>query len=286
MRWPDRHEAVALLRDSGLKWWNDNCLRLGASLSYYTIFSLAPLLLIAIAIAALVFGDEIASERVVTQMRDALGDDAAATIRDLVERASQPRAGLFATAAGMVMTAVGASSVFGELQQALNDIWGVSGDAGDGVATIVWARIRTLAMILVIGALLLLSIAVGAAIGAMNASLAALFPGAAGLARAVDVGISFGLTTVMFALLFKTLPATELRWSDVWLGAAFTSLLFAVGRLGITYYLGVSTTSSVYGPAASVIAILAWVYYSAQLFFFGAEFTYLYANRFGSRAAT
>jgi membrane protein len=272
----------ALLRETVAEWQRDNCLRLGAALSFYTLLSLAPLLVVIIAIVALVFGDRMAHGEVMGRVEELLGADTAGAVRGMVERASQPRSGLLATAVGLGMSALGASGLFGQLQQALNDIWDVKAASGGGVRGLLKKRASSFSMLLLIGFLLMVSLGAGAALSALSERIADLFPGAAAASRAADVLISLLVTSGLFALLFKVLPDLAIRWSDVVIGAVFTALLFSVGRLGIAYYLGRSTGTSVYGAAGSLVALLMWVYYSSQLLFFGAEFTHVYARRYGS----
>jgi membrane protein len=271
-----------LLRETVKEWREDNCLRLGAALAFYTLLSLAPLLLVTIAIVALVLGDDFARSEVMGHAEALVGPEAAATLREMVERASQPRSGLLATAIGLVMTFVGASGVFGQLQRALNDIWEVRREPGRGVRGLFIDRVRAFSMLLLIGLLLLVSLGVGAALSALSTRIADLFPGAWLAARLVDVLVSIGVTALLFGLIFKVLPDLPLRWSDVAVGALVSALLFAVGRLGISWYLGRATGTSVYGAAGSLVVLLLWIYYSSQLLFFGAEFTQVWARRYGS----
>jgi membrane protein len=273
---------LALLRETSVEWQKDNCLRLGAALAFYTLLSLAPLLLVTIAIVALVFGDDLAKGEVMGRVEAAVGADAAATLREMVERASQPRAGLLATALGLAMSAFGASGVLGQLQQALNDIWDVERPSGRGLRGLVVDRARALSMLLLIGVLLVASLGAGAAVTALAEQIGRLFPGALVTVRVADVLTSFGVTALLFALLFKVLPDLAIRWSDVAVGAVVSALLFACGRLGIAWYLGRTTGASVYGAAGSLVVLLLWIYYSSQLLFFGAEFTQVYARRYGS----
>ena len=279
---PSGREFWELLRESFREWQKDRCLELGAALAYYTLIPIAPLLLITIAVAALFFGEQLASGELMTRIEEAAGAEAAGTIRDMVESASQPRSGILATTAGLVMTLFGASSVFGQLQSSLNVIWEAPPRSAASWTSVLLARVSSFSMILVIGFLMLVSLAVGSAIGVFSATLSSWVPGGDWLARIVDLAVSFATTTLLFAMMFRILPDIRIPWTDVWVGAAFTSLLFALGRFGISFYLGYSSGSSVYGAASSVIVILLWIYYSSQLLFFGAEFTQVYARRFGS----
>jgi membrane protein len=277
----------ALLRETVQEWQKDNCLRLGAALSFYTLLSLAPLLVVTIALVALVFGERMAHGEVMGRVEALLGADTARTVREMVERASEPRSGVLATLIGLAMSALGASGLFGQLQQALNDIWDVRLETRGGIRGMLRKRASSFSMLLLIGFLLMVSLGAGAALTALSERIADLFPGAAAASRGADVLISLLVTSGLFALLFKVLPDLAIRWSDVAVGAVFTAVLFSVGRLGIAYYLGRSTGTSVYGAAGSLVALLMWVYYSSQLLFFGAEFTQVYARRYGSlRTAT
>jgi len=271
-----------LLRETVREWQKDDCLQLGAALSYYTIFSLAPLLVVTIAIVALVFGERIAQGEVLGHVESMVGPDAAAATREMIERASQPRAGILATIGGLVMTGLGASGVFGQLQRALNKIWNVERSSGRGVRGLVLDRLSAFSMLLLVGFLLMISLGAGAALAALSGRIAGFFPGANVATRLADLVTSIAVTTLLFAGLFKVLPDVKVRWGDVIVGAAFTALLFALGRLAISTYLGRTSGASIYGAASSLIVLLLWVYYSSQLLFFGAEFTQVYASRYGS----
>ena len=271
-----------LFRDTVKEWQKDNCLRLGAALAFNALLSIAPLLLVTIAIVALVFGDDFAKGEVLGRVEGIVGAEAAATLREMVERASQPRSSLLATAMGLAMSALAASSLFGQLRQALNDIWDTKPAPGRGLRGFLADRLRAFAMLLLIALLLLVSLAAGAVVTALAAQIGKLFPGALVLARIADLVISFGVNVLLFSLLFKVLPALKIRWSDVTIGAVVSALLFAVGRFGIAWYLARASASSVYGAAGSLVVLLLWIYYSSQLLFFGAEFAHVYAKRYGS----
>jgi membrane protein len=273
---------LELLRETFREWQKDNCLRLGAALSFYTLLSLAPLLVVTIALVALFFGERMAHGEVMGRVEALLGADTAGAVREMVERASQPRSGLLATAIGLAMSALGASGLFGQLQQALNDIWDVRPETRGGIRGMLKKRASSFSMLLLIGFLLMVSLGAGAALTALSERIAGLFPGAAAASRAADVGISLLVTSALFALLFKVLPDLSIRWSDVAIGAVFTALLFSIGRVGIAYYLGRTSGTSVYGAAGSLVALLLWIYYSSQLLFLGAEFTQVWARRHGS----
>ncbi len=282
LRW--LNDVPGLLKETYREWSEDKCLRLGAALAYYTIFSMAPLLVLVVAIAALAFGQDAAEGQVVEQLREMLGEKGAATVQSMIEQASRPASGIAASVLGLVTMIFGASGVFGQLQGALNDIWEVEPPPGAGILGMIKGRLASFSMILVIGFLLLVSLALSAALAAFDQWLAGLFPGADLLLEFANVLLSFGIVTLLFAMIFKILPDAKIQWSDVWVGAAFTSVLFVVGKFLIGLYLGNTGAGSVYGAASSLVIILLWVYYSSQLLFFGAEFTQVYARTYGSWA--
>ena len=271
-----------LLRETFAEWQKDNCLRLGAALAFNALLSLAPLLLVTIAIVALVFGDDLAKSEVLGRVEGIVGADAATTLREMVERASQPRSSLMATAMGLAMSALAASGLFGQLRQSLNDIWDAKPASGRGLRGFLADRLRTFAMLFLISLLLLVSLAAGTVVAALGHRIESLFPGALVLAEIADLVVSFGVNVLLFALVFKVLPALRLRWSDVILGAVLSALLFAIGRFGIAWYLARASARSVYGAAGSLVVLLLWIYYSSQLLFFGAEFAHVWARHYGS----
>jgi membrane protein len=275
-------EVAELLKETYREWSEDNCLRLGAALAYYTIFSMAPLLVIVIAIAALAFGKQAAEGEILGQLEGLLGAEGAETVGGMVERASQPAAGILATLGGVVMMGIAASGLFGELQGALNEIWEVPPRPSRGIVVLLKERLASFSMILVIGFLLLVSLVLSAVLAGLHGFVTGLFPGAALVMELLNFVVSFGVITLLFAMIFKILPDAQIRWGDVWVGAAFTSFLFVVGKLAIGLYLGNTGAGSVYGAASSLVIVLLWVYYSSQLLFFGAEFTQVYASRYGS----
>jgi membrane protein len=275
-------EIADLLRETLREWSRDNCLRLGAALAYYTIFSMAPLLVIVIAIAALAFGRQAAEGEILQQVESVLGAQGAETVRGMIERASRPSAGILAAVGGLVTMVIGASGVFAQLQAALNEIWNVPPKPRRGILVMLKERVASFSIIVVIGFLLLVSLVLSAALSALHGYVGSLFSGATFVMELLNFAVSFGVVTLLFAMIFKILPDADIRWSDVWIGAAFTAFLFAVGKLAIGLYLGNTTAGSVYGAASSLVIILLWIYYSSQLLFFGAEFTQVYARRYGS----
>jgi membrane protein len=263
---------------------NDDALTLGAALAYYTVFSLAPLLVLSIAIAGLVFGRAAAQGQIVAQISDVLGPAGAGTIEDMIERASQPASGLVATVASLATMIFGASGVFGQLQSSLNRIWGAETIRRTGVAGQLQRRLLSFTMILGIGFLLLVSLGLSAVLSGVHQLVNRVFPVLGDFLPVGNFALSFALVTALFAMIFKLLPDARIEWRDVWLGAAVTALLFTIGKALIGLYLGRAGVTSVYGAAGSLVLVLLWVYYSAQLLFLGAEFTEVYSRRYGSRA--
>lgn len=272
--------AYHLLRETLTEWWRDDALRLGAALSYYTVFSLAPILVVSVAVAGLVFGQEAASGRLVDQMRGLLGPDGANVVSTLIERAAVKRdAGWIATGIGLVTIAIGASGAFGQLQYALNEIWNVRPEPSRGVMGVLRDRFLSFSMVLVIGFLLLVALVVSAALSVLDDAAGAYGDFLQPILVAVNFVASFGIITLLFAAIFKVLPSTAVRWADVWIGAVVTAALFVVGKEAIGLYLGNASVASVYGAASSIVVILLWVYYSSQILFLGAEFTQVFARR-------
>ena len=265
---------------------DDQAPTLGAALAYYTVFSLAPLLVIAIAIAGLVFGHEAAQGQIFDQLRGLLGEASAKAMQDMVQNANaKPATGAVATLIGVVTLLFGASGVFGQLQTSLNAIWDVEPKPGRGILGIIQDRILSFGFILVVGFLLLVSLLLTAAIALVAQWFGGMVPGMETLVQILNFILSLSVITLLFAMIFKFLPDAKIAWHDVWIGAFITALLFTVGKFALGLYLGKSGVGSSYGTAGSLIVLLLWVYYSSQILFFGAEFTQVYANQFGSRVA-
>jgi len=260
----------------------DKVPRLGAALAYYTIFSLAPLLLIVIAIAGLVFGREAASGQVYAQLRGVLGPASAEMIQTMVQAAAKPKTGTIATIIGIVTLFLGASGVIGQLKDALNTIWDVKPAKGGGIKAILKIYLLKGAMVLGIGFLLLVSLVLDSAIAALGKFAGSHLPGGETVWQILQLVVSFGVITVLFAAMFRFLPDLKIEWHDVWFGAGFTSLLFVLGKFALGLYLGKSAVGSSYGAAGSLVVVLLWVYYAAQIVLFGAEFTQVYARAHGS----
>lgn len=268
----------------GLKgWWNDNVPRLGASLAYYTLFAIAPVIIVAIGIAGLVFGPEAVRGQIVHQVDDLIGLEGGRAVQALLQGASNHSAGVLATVIGSITFLLGATGAFLELQYALNTIWRVAPKATAGLRDFLVQRLVSFGLVVAIGFLLMVSLAVSAALAAFSGWLNASVPGIAFVWMAVNLVISIAVTTVLFALVYKVLPDVDLDWPDVWTGALMTSVLFAIGKTVIGLYIGHSSTASSYGAAGSVVVLLLWVYYSAQIVLFGAELTRAYtATRRGA----
>ena len=268
----------------GLKgWWNDNVPRLGASLAYYTLFAIAPVIIVAIGIAGLVFGPEAVRGQIVHQVDDLIGLEGGRAVQALLQGASNHSAGVLATVIGSITFLLGATGAFLELQYALNTIWRVAPKATAGLRDFLVQRLVSFGLVVAIGFLLMVSLAVSAALAAFSGWLNASVPGIAFGWMAVNLVISIAVTTLLFALVYKVLPDVDLDWPDVWTGALMTSVLFAIGKTVIGLYIGHSSTASSYGAAGSVVVLLLWVYYSAQIVLFGAELTRAYtATRRGA----
>ena len=272
-----------LVKDAATAWIDDYAPSMGAAIAYYTMFSLAPLLLIAIAVAALVFGQEVASGEVLSQLRGLMGEQGAQAVQAMLESASQPEQGVMATLVGVLLLIVGATTVFGELQDALDRIWRAPArPEGSGLWGLLRSRLLSFGMILGIGFLLIVSLVMSAALSAIGKWMGPMFGSWEVVAQAVNFVISFAMVSVMFALIYKIMPRVKIAWRDVWTGAVVTALLFTIGKFAIGLYIGKSGVASAFGAAGSLAVLLIWIYYSAQIFLLGAEFTWAYAHRLGS----
>jgi len=278
----DLKKTWDLIKSAASSWIDDYAPSMGAALAYYTVFSIAPLLLIVISIAGLVFGEEAARGEIVTQLQGLMGADAAKAIEGLLESVSQPGKGILGTLVGIAVLLIGATTVFGELQDALDRIWRAPAREGSGLWNLLRARLLSFGMILGVGFLLIASLVVSAGLSALGRWWAPLFGGWEVLLQVVNFAVSFALVTAVFAMIYKIMPRVKIEWHDVWIGAAVTSLLFTIGKFLIGLYIGKSGVASGFGAAASLVVLLIWVYYSAQIFLLGAEFTWVYAHTFGS----
>lgn len=279
--WPK--EMFSLLKEIFAEWSEDNASRLAASLAYYAIFSLAPLLIIAIAIAGFFLGRASVRQEILLQIQGLVGEGGSKFVQNLIENTSRPGASTWATIIGLVTLLLGASGVYGQLQNALNTIWEVEPKPGRGIPHTLVARFLSFTMVLGTGFLLLISMFATTALAIISSFFRNLLPGTGILWQIINGVVSFGLITLLFAVIFKVLPDVRIEWNDVWVGAAVTAVLFTIGKFVIGFYLGSRSVSSAYGAAGSLVAILLWIYYSAQILFFGAEFTQVYARRYGSR---
>jgi len=274
--------AWRLLRDAASAWVDDYAPSMGAALAFYTLFSLAPLLLIVISVAGLVFGEQAAQGAILGQLSGMLGDQGAAAVESLLVSLNRPQAGIVGTVVGVTTLLVGATTVFGELQDALDRIWRAPKRPVNGLWALLRARLLSLGLVLGIGFLLLVSLVFSAALAALDAWWADWFIGWGLLAELLNLGISFALVAAIFAMIYKWMPRQRVAWSDVAVGALITALLFTVGKALIGLYIGRSGVASPFGAAASLVVLLLWVYYSAQVFLLGAELTWVYAQRHGS----
>jgi len=278
-----KFKTVADLAVETMKSWSDDyASSMGAALAYYTMFSIAPLLLIVISVAGLAFGEQAARGEILEQLRSLMGVEGARTVQALLTSVNYPGAGLLGTGFGVGALIVGATSVFGELQNALDRIWRVPGHRH---ATGAWRWLRTrllsLGMILGIGFLLMVSL-LASALLAVGQRWFSSYVDLGPLADLVDFCVSFAFITLAFAMIYKLMPRVQVLWADVWIGAVVTALLFTLGKMAIGLYIGRSAVASTFGAAASLVAMVVWVYWSAQIFLLGAEFTWVYARRVGS----
>ena len=273
-----------VVKVAAVNWVDDYAQSMGAALAFYTMFSIAPLLLIVISVAGFFFGEEAARGEIFYQLRDLLGAPGALAVQGLLESVGKPRENYVTAFFGILFLYIGATSVFAELQDALNRIWKVPTKAnGSGVWRFLRNRLLSFGMILGIGFLLMVSLTFSAGLAALNKWWDPRFSGWGDVAQSIEVAISIALVTMVFAMIYKAMPRAKIDWKDVWVGATVTSLLFIAGKFLIGAYIGRSGISTGFGAAASLVVVLLWVYYSAQIFLFGAEFTWAYAHKFGSR---
>ena len=274
--------VIKLLKATASEWFKDKALRLSAAMAYYSIFSIAPLLVIALSMAGLVFGPDAVRGHLDEQLASIMSPQAAQTLQTMVQSASRPADSIAGAIIGFCVLLVGASGVFGQLKDALNTIWEVQEEPGSGgVIKFLRQRLLNFGMVLVIGFLLLTSLVLTTALAAFNGYLDRVFqlpPALWGVAAFV---ISFGIVTMLFAFIFKVLPDAQIEWRHVWIGATVTAVLFEGGKFALGWYLGRESTASGYGAAGAVVLLLLWVYYTSCILFFGAEFTQVYAREYG-----
>ena len=276
-----RVSALPLLKATVAAWMKDRALNLSAALAYYSIFSIAPLLMIAISVAGLVFGAEAVRGQLDGQLKIYIGAEAAAGVQSLIKSAAKPTHGWMGAILGFVTLLLGASGVFGQLKEALNTVWSVQAKPGAGLRGLLRERLLNFGMVLVIGFLLLVSLLVTSLLAALNAYLNHWLGLPTGLWMVLSFAVSVSVVTTLFALIFKVLPDAKVQWRDVWIGAVVTALLFEVGKFGLSFYLGQESTASSFGAAGSVILVLLWIYYASCILLFGAEFTRAYATAKG-----
>ena len=265
-------------------WVDDYAPSMGAALSYYTLFSLAPLLIIVIAVAGMVFGQEAAQGEIVAQLHGIMGEQGAVAVEGMLKAAREPAKGVVATIVGLAILLLGATAIFAELQSALDRIWRVPvPKEASGIWHLLRTRLLSFGLVLGLGFLLAVSLVVSAALAALGKWWGGWFQGWDVFLEILNFAVSFGIFTLLFAMIYKIMPRANISWRDVWTGAAVTALLFTIGKVLIGLYLGKSSLASGFGAAGSLVVLIAWVYYSAQIFLFGAEYTWVYTNRHGSR---
>lgn len=274
-----------LTKEAVSAWSEDYAPSMGAAIAFYTIFSIAPVLIIIIAVAGFFFGEEAARGELFGQIRGMLGDEAAVAVQGIVREASRPGRGIIALAVGVAVIVVGATTMFAELTSALNRIWRAPTTEPGGIWATIRARLKSFALVLGIALLLLVWLAASAILSAIGNWWSAYLGGWETALQVLNFAVGFAILTALFAFMYRFLPRSDIAWGDVWLGAAVTAVLFIIGRYLIGLYLATAGVGSGFGAAGSLVVLLMWVYYSAQIFLFGAEFTWVYAHRHGSRVA-
>jgi membrane protein len=280
-----REEVTGLLKAAAVNWVRDYAQSMGAALAFYTMFSIAPLLLIVSSIAGFVFGEGTVRAEIFDQLQVMLGTTGALEVQGLLESARKPTGSFLAVAVGIVFLIIGSTAVFAELQDSFDRIWRAPATINKGFSMwrLVRARLLSFGLILGIGFLLMVSLMFSAALDALSKWWNPRFDGWVTVAQSFDLILSVMLSTTVFAMIYKLMPRVDIAWKDVWIGAVFNSLLFIAGKFLIGVYLGRNGVSARFGPAGSLVVVLLWVYYSAQVFLFGAEFTWAYSHQFGSR---
>jgi membrane protein len=275
--------SFGLLKQTAQEWSADKAPQLGAALAYYTVFSLAPLILVLLAIVGLLFRDDPggAWNKISEQMSYFLDKSAVEVVQNIAQKASQPNKSVLATVIGVVLALFGASGVFGQLQDALNTVWGVKAKPGGGIWAFLRSRFLSFAMVGGVCFLLLVSLVLESLLKGFSHYVQSVLPGGIAIALVAYWAFDLAVVILLFAVIFKFLPDAEIRWRDVWIGAAITAIFFAIGKWALGLYLGSGSAASAYGAASSLITLLLWVYYSSQILLFGAEFTQVYANRAG-----
>ena len=276
---------VDLSKQSVNAWLDDYAPSMGAAIAYYTVFSIAPLLIIVIAVAGLIWGEDAVRGEIFGQLAGLLGKEGAAGIQSLLASADKPTEGIVSTVISIVILIVGATTVFAELQSALDRIWKVPAQAKQsGIWATLRARLLSFGLVLGLAFLLMVSLVTSAALSAFGSWFGGLMPGWEILLQLINVVLSIGFTAVLFAMIYRYMPQVEIAWRDVMVGGLVTAVLFQVGKVAISLYIGKSAVASPFAAAGSIVVLLVWVYYAAQVFLLGAEFTWVYANRHGSHS--
>src|SRR5256714_2162492 len=275
--------AFSLLKQTFNEWLQDKAPQLGAALAYYTVFSLAPLILVLLSLVGVIFRHDPAGawDKITQQMSYFLDPTAVQVVQSIAQKASQPGKSTIATIIGVALALFGASGVFGQLQDALNTIWGVKAKPGGGIWGFLRSRFLSFAMVGGVCFLLLVSLALESLLKGFSHYVQSVLPGGLVIAMCVYLIFDFGVVVLLFALIFKILPDVKIQWRDVWIGAVMTAIFFGIGKWLLGFYLGSGAAGSAYGPASSLITLLLWVYYSSQILLFGAEFTQVYTDRAG-----
>src|SRR5215472_10007217 len=275
--------VTTLAKETVTRWTEDKASALAAALAYYALFSLAPLVLIAVAVAGLVFGERAAQGQLYSQVSGVIGDSGARALETIVANMHVQGGGVIATIIGLATLLFGATGVFVQLQDSMNTIWKARPPTTNGIIEFFRVRMLSFSMVLGIGFLLLVSLILSAVLAAVGGYLGKFLPGGYAVGQALNATVSLVVITLLFAMIYKLLPDTSVAWRDVWVGALLTSFLFTIGKFAIGFYLGKASVASSYGAAGSVVILLLWVYYSALILYFGAEFTHVYSMRRGSR---
>ena len=278
--WPARF--VRLFRLTASRWAEDKCPQLGAALAYYTVFSLAPLILLLLGIFGLIYGNQEARERILEQLRYLIDPSVIKVVQDIANNAAQPKPGIFAAVIGILIALFGASGIFGQLQEALNTIWSVKPKPGQGIWGFIRTRFLSFGMVAGVCFLLLVSLTVEGVLKSLHSYLEAIVPGGHFIGLALFYLFDLAIIVLLFAMIFRYLPDAKIGWKDVWAGAVLTAVLFVIGKFLLGLYLGSGAAGSAYGAASSLVTLLLWIFYSAQILLFGAEFTRIYANSYGS----
>jgi membrane protein len=283
MGWLKNSAAWKVLTETASAWDEDNVTRLAASLAYYTLLSIAPLIILAVAIAGLAFGEQAARAHIGGELAGVVGVGAGNAIQAIAANARAPGSGVFGIIVGVLVLLFGASGVFGELQSALNTVWEVTPKPGRGIWGIVKDRFFSFTLVVGVAFLLLVSLVLSAALSWLGQTVEGALPGGAVIWHVINFAVSLAIVSALFGLIFKALPDARIKWRDVWIGAFVTAVLFTLGKFLLGLYLGGAGVSSAYGAAGSIVALVVWVYYSAQVLLIGAEFTEVYARLHGSR---